>query len=206
MMRFFLISILLISLASCKSYQPAGVIQSETSKITYKNFLFDRDSAYLYKANIEVYGNQLSGILIVKKTGEDAHRVALTSAFGNTLMDFSISKDEMKVHYILDDLNRKVLLKTLEADFRMILTCNYLIQETLQTENDLIYKSKVKDGYYYIFNTKNPNQIHQISLASKSKEKVKVNITPKNSTFAENIIIQHYNIKLRIELSEYKQE
>ncbi len=110
-MRFFLISILLISLASCKSYQPAGVIQSETSKITYKNFLFDRDSAYLYKANIEVYGNQLSGILIVKKTGEDAHRVALTSAFGNTLMDFSISKDEMKVHYILDDLNRKVLLK-----------------------------------------------------------------------------------------------
>ena len=206
MIRLFLISILLSGLASCKTYQPAGVIKSELNNSDYQNTYFSRDSAYFYKAHVEVYGNQLSGILVIKKIGNQTHRVALTSAFGNTLLDLTISEDDMKVNYIMDDLNRKILLKTLEADFRMILTSNHLIQEKLETEQDLIYKSKTKGGFYFFFNSKQGDQLRQISLGSKSKEKVKVNITPKNRTFAENIIIQHYNIKLRIELSEYKNE
>lgn len=205
-MRLFLISILLVGLASCKTYQPAGVITSEVQKTTYQNNYFSGDSAYLYKAQVEVYGNQLSGILVIKKIAEFTHRVALTSAFGNTLLDVTISENEMKINSILEELNRKILLKTLETDFRMILTNQHLIQEKLETDKDFIYKSKTKGGNYYFFNSKEEEYLRQISLASKSKEKVKVNITSKNRTFAENIIIQHYNIKLRIELSEYKNE
>lgn len=205
-MRLFLTSVLILFLASCKSYQPVGVINASDENSSYQNTYFAFGSAYLYKANVEVYGNKLSGILVIKKIDSLTHRIALTSAFGNTLMDITISETEMKVNYILDELNRKILLKTLESDFRMILTTDHLIQEKLETSEDLIYKSRNKDGFYYFFNLKENNNLHQIILASKSKEKVKVNITCKNRTFAEHIIIQHYNIKLRIELSEYKNE
>ncbi len=206
MMRFFLISLLMVGFSACKTYYPAGLIQTEINDSTYQNIYFSADSTYLYKTQVEVYGNQLSGVLVIKKIDDNTHRVALTSAFGNTLLDVIITENEMKVKYVMDDLNRKFLLKTLEADFRMILTQHHFIQEILVTGQDTVYKSKIKKGFYYFFNSNKTNQLYRISLASKSKEKVKVNITPKNSTFAENIVIQHYNIKLRIELSEYRNE
>ncbi len=206
MMRFFLISLLFVGFSACKTYYPAGVIRTEISDSTYQNTYFSGDSAYLYKTQVDVYGNQLSGVLVIKKIDDNTHRVALTSAFGNTLLDVIIAENEMKVKYVMDDLNRKFLLKTLEADFRMILTQHHLIQEKFVTGQDTVYKSKIKKEFYYFFNSNKTNQLYQISLASKSKEKVKVNITPKSRTFAENIVIQHYNIKLRIELSEYRIE
>ena len=75
MMRFLIISILLVGLASCKTYQPAGVIKSEEFKVNYQNNNFARDSAYLYKANVEVYGKQLSGILVIKRIDQQIRHI-----------------------------------------------------------------------------------------------------------------------------------
>ncbi len=205
-MRLFLISVLISGLASCKSYQPVGIIQTEKKSANYQNPYFKSDSAYLYKAHVEVFGNQLSGILVIKKVDDQTHRIALTSAFGNTLMDITISEKNLKVNYILEELNRKILLRMLASDFRMILTRDHHIQEKFETHEDMIYKSQNKAGFYYFFKSKEDDKIHQIILSSKAKEKVQVNITSKNSTFAENIIIQHYNVKLKIALSEYRNE
>ena len=49
---------------------------------------------------MEVYGNDISGILIIKKISETTHRVVLTSDFGNKMIDFEISENDFKLNYV----------------------------------------------------------------------------------------------------------
>lgn len=56
----------------------------------------------------------------LKKTEEQTHRVVILSDFGNTLIDFSSTPQQTDIHYVLEDLNRKMILKTLTDDFRII--------------------------------------------------------------------------------------
>ena len=42
----------------------------------------------------------------------------------------------------------------------------------------------------------------EVSSASKTKEKVTFTFLPKNTTFAESVLIQHHNLPLKIELNQ----
>jgi hypothetical protein len=55
---------------------------------------------------MDIYKNHVSGILIIKKLNKTTHRVALTSDFGNKLIDFEVSEDNFKLNYVLPDLNK----------------------------------------------------------------------------------------------------
>ena len=58
--RFSIISILSLLLFSCKSYQIQDVVKKENSVKKFKNPYFSNpETDYVYKANIEIYGNKL---------------------------------------------------------------------------------------------------------------------------------------------------
>ena len=42
-----------------------------------------------------------------QKLNETTHRVALTSDFGNKLIDFEVSDNDFKLNYVLPDLDKK---------------------------------------------------------------------------------------------------
>ena len=85
-MPFLRISILLaLVLSSCSTL---NVVQEYTPIAVTKNtydvpYFSSTDVDYVYKANIAVYGNELSGIFIAKKINETTHRVVFTTEFGN---------------------------------------------------------------------------------------------------------------------------
>jgi hypothetical protein len=206
-MQKWMIRLLIISfsvlLFSCKTYKIDDVVKVETKeKVTYNNYFSDSEMDYVYKTQIEVYGNSLSGIFVAKKMNDSIHRVVFTTDFGNKLLDFEISEKDFKVNYIIEDLDRKLIVNTLKKDFQLLLKHKFLVEEVLENELDIIYKSKQDKKYNYLFKSKQDNKTFKLISASKSKEKVVITFESKDNKFADNIIILHHNIKLKIELNK----
>lgn len=202
-MRFLVISTIVLMLSACKSYHIPDAVKSNHIASGFSNLYFsDPLKDYIYKANITVYGNQLGGILIVKKINDSTHRIVMTTTFGNTLFDFEMIGDDFKVNYVMDDLNKKIILKTLRNDFKLLLKAKHDIRETQETNTQYIYQSKEGRRYNYFIEDKISQQFISIVSSSKTKAKVKFEFKPKSTTFAENIVIQHLNIQLKIDLYE----
>ncbi|GAA3761901.1 hypothetical protein [Flavobacterium ginsengiterrae] len=205
--QFLLINCFLaVFLISCGS-----VTKNYTSKKLDKTsytvpYFADSKTDYVYKTNISVYGNELSGIFIAKKINDTTHRIVFTTEFGNKLMDFEISENEFKVNSIVSELDRKILINTLKEDFRLLLKKQYLIQEQFENETSDIYKSADGKRDNYIFISKNDQKLEKIVHSSKTKEKFTLLFNSENNIFAEKIQIIHQNIKLKIELNYFKSE
>ncbi|RXM48522.1 hypothetical protein [Flavobacterium sp. YO12] len=205
--QFLLINCFLaIVLVSCgsvtKNYAP-----KKLDKTSYEvPYFSDSKTDYVYKTNISVYGNELSGIFIAKKINDTTHRIVFTTEFGNKLMDFEISETDFKVNSIVSELDRKILINTLKEDFRLLLKKQYLIQEQFENESDNIYKSADGKRDNYIFVSKKDQKLEKIVHASKTKEKFTLYFNSENNIFAEKIQIIHQNIKLKIELNYFKSE
>lgn len=200
-------SILILVLSSCatnkvvKDYK-AVPLEKSPVEVTYFS---DPTIDYVYKANITVYGKELSGIFIAKKINDSTHRVVFTTEFGNKLLDFEIAENEFKVNFILEELDRKLLINTLITDFRLLLQSHYNSIEQYENDENTLYLTLNKNRINYLFFSKTTNRLSQIVHTSKRKEKIKLSFTAKNNIFAENIVIQHQNIKLKIELNYFNQ-
>ncbi len=198
----FLISFLFL-VTSCATNN----LEKELKPVTLENTVYNvpyfanPEIDYAYKANISVYGNDMSGIFIAKKINPTTHRVVFTTEFGNKLLDFEISETDFKVNSIVDELNRKILINTLKTDFKLLLKNKFLIKEQLEDTENKVYKSEDGTEFNYLFVSKTEDKLFKIVHSTKRKDQININFTSENNTFAENIIIQHYNIKLRIELN-----
>lgn len=203
MIRFLLISLLSLFFFSCKSYQIENAKKKENGVATFDNRYFSNpETDYVYKAHIEVYGNQLSGIFIAKRMNDTLHRVVFTTDFGNKLLDFELSENDFKVNYIMEDLNRKIIVNTLRDDFRLLLKTRHAVTDVFENDDFVIYKSADKKRFNYFYESKKENKLTRLINATKSKEKIIFGFESKNSIFAEHITIQHKNIKLKIELNQ----
>lgn len=205
--QYLLISCLLaIVLISCgsvtKNYTP-----KKLDKASYEvPYFSDSKTDYVYKTNITVYGNELSGIFIAKKINDTTHRIVFTTEFGNKLFDFEISETTFKVNSIVSELDRKILINTLKEDFRLLFKKDYLIQEQFENHLYNIYKSADGKRDNYLFLTKKDQKLEKVIHSSQTKEKFTVFFNSENNIFAEKIQIIHQNIKLKIELNYFKSE
>lgn len=201
--QFLLINLSALILISCGSN---NVVLNYTSinveKEKFENPYFSNPAIdYVYKANISVYGNNLSGIFIAKKISETTHRVVFTTEFGNKLLDFEISENDFKINSIVSELNKNILINTLKTDFRLLLKKQFAIKEQFEDATKTILKSLTGNRINFILISKNDHKMTNIIHASNKKQKININFISENNTFAQKIIIQHYNINLKIELN-----
>jgi len=197
------LALVLVSCGSVtKNYTP-----KKLDKTSYEvPYFSDSKTDYVYKTNITVYGNEISGIFIAKKINDTTHRIVFTTEFGNKLLDFEISDNSFKVNSIVSELDRKILINTLKEDFRLLLKKKYLIQEQFENDTDDIYKSKDGKRDNYLFISKKNHKLEKVVHSSQTKEKFTLTFTSENNIFAEKIQIIHQNIKLKIELNYFKSE
>ncbi len=204
MIRCLLISFLaLFLLGSCSKYTlNSNFIPIENSSKEVQNTYFsDKTEDYVYKTSIQIYHNNISGILIAKKTNNNTHRVVFTTEFGNKLLDFEISETTCKVNSIVDNLNKKSIIKILQNDFQLLLKTNYQIMQTFQNDSTIVYQSQQNKKQNYLFLNKTSNKLSQIIQTNKRKEKINLYFSSKNNIFAEKIVIQHLTMPLKIELN-----
>ncbi|MBR9757917.1 MAG: hypothetical protein GYB39_07520 [Algicola sp.] len=199
-MRYLTISLLTFFLFSCGSYpkkQQLNPTENETAVVS-NGYFSNAQHDYLYKAHITAYGKTFGGLFIVKKTGEDQHRVAFTTEMGNKIFDFSIKNNTFTVNYILEDLNRKLLLNVLKQDFTVLVKETSATTKAFAKANTSVFETEIlgKPHYYY---TKN-NTLDQIVKVKNGKANTVFSFSKINDNIAEQITIKHHNIALEINL------
>ncbi|RSK41387.1 hypothetical protein [Mangrovimonas spongiae] len=199
-MRYLTLSFLAVFLFSCGSYPKKQQLKPiESALNVFSNPYFSNTSKdYIYKANISAYGKSFSGLFIVKKIEKNQHRVAFTTEMGNKIFDFTITDNAFSVNYILDDLNRKLLLNVLKQDFTTLVKENVDISGVFVKDNASFFETQILDKpHYYV--TKN-NSLSQIVSVKNGKAKTVFSFSKINDNIANKITITHHNITLKINL------
>ncbi len=197
-MRYLIISCCFLIL-SCGSYSKKNQLtEQEVKKQFITNPYFsDANQDYVYKASIQVYDNSFGGLLIIKKIEDSNHRIVFTTEMGAKLFDFSIIETEFKVNYILDELNKKLLINLLKTDFKALVQEQNLVSKSFIKETIQIYQTAIlgKKHFYYV-----SEHLNQIIRTGYQKEKVHFLFTDISNNIANQITIKHHNIKLEINL------
>jgi len=200
LLQSFLYSSFLLLTYSCKTYQLKDAQPISNSEKEVENLYFSSNEDYVYKCQMEVYGNDISGILIVKKISETSHRVVMTSDFGNKMIDFEISEYDFKLNYVLADLDKKMVINFLKNDFRELLRQKYSVVESFENEKSNILRSEWGKKNYYLSFSKENSLLTQIVYTRNNKEKINFSFEPKKPTFAETIHLEHKDFKIDIKL------
>jgi len=200
LIQSFLYSFILLLFASCKTYQLKNVKPISNKEKAVENLYFSSNADYVYKCQMDIYNNDVSGILIIKKISESTHRVVMTSDFGNKMIDFEISENDFKLNYVLSDLDKKMVINFLKNDFQKLLKRKFIIKESFENNDSNIYLSENKKNTYYLFFNKETNLLKKIIYTQNNKEKIDFSFEAKKPTFAETIEIQHKDFKINIKL------
>lgn len=207
MMRYLIISVFILLISSCSLPTTKNLIEKEISKNEIENLYFsDLNKDYVYKAKIDVYGNKLGGILIIKKIVNDNHRVVFTTEFGNKLFDFLFMKDQVINNFIIEELDKKLIINTLQKDFRLLVSDQIKIINQYDSKNSDVYKTVEGNRNNFYFINKNSYTLDKIVSTSKSKEKVEILYSNIENKIANSILIIHKNNKLTIALEKFKKD
>ena len=197
-MRYLLSSFCLLFLA-CGSYPKKQNFQVEqdATSIFHNPYFSNATKDYVYKANIEVYDNTFSGIFIVKKLGNSSHRIVFTTEMGNKIFDFSFVDGTFKVNFIIDAMDKAILINILKKDFKILVEEELSVIKSYLLENTLVHETTVDCKTYFYFKTQ---QLDKIVRVGHGKEKVTFLFSEISDTIANQIKILHSNIKLNINL------
>ncbi|GGX25040.1 hypothetical protein [Aquimarina muelleri] len=198
-MRYLLISFCFF-FVGCASYpENNNFIKREISDLVLKNTYFsDKQKDYIYKATINVNDKPFGGVFIVKKIRNNNHRVVFTTEMGNKIFDFSFINEDFRVNYILEDLNKKILINILKKDFKVLIEESPLFLNAFSSNNYAVFETKIYDKRHYYYTIS--NQIHKIVRSGKGKEKVIFTFKNTDNFIANLIKIEHKNLKLTINL------
>jgi len=197
-------SLLLVTTSCSNPYKNLAKSEysiNEIQKIPYA--LPYSEQTIIYKTDISFYKNDISGLLIIKKTEESIYRIALTTQFGLKIFDFELNQGSLNVKYCIEYLNKKIILNTFETDFNLLLMqMNFesLTSYDNQLESQRVWQLKSgKLNYNYIQNI-NSDKIENIRFKKRNSEKISVGLHSYKGGIPENISLQHHNIKLKMNL------
>lgn len=157
----------------------------------------------LYKAQIDVVGRSLGGLLLIKILPDRSTRVVFTSETGPTLFDFEFTPDgAFHVRYVLDRLNRRPVISALRSDFELILMRNLAPSDaTLLRDDSLRYaRFPVGKGAVYVVTDAACTVLKRLEKVGKRKPLVRVLMQKYRQGVPDTIGISHQNFKFDISL------
>src|SRR3978361_803813 len=117
-MRHLLLSSCLFVLVGCSSVYKN--LQPATGNINYIQKFKPNFKNALYKAEIDVVGHHLSGLLLIKTLPDSTIRMVFSTEMGYKFFDFAFSPDgDFKVFYVVKQMNKNAVIKTLKKDFEL---------------------------------------------------------------------------------------
>lgn len=207
MIRFLAISLLASLLISCSLKTTEGLRQVPFNKTEVENPYFSNaEIDYVYKAKIEVYNKNFGGILIIKKTGPESHRIVFTTEFGSKLFDFQFEGDTFTKNYVIEEMDRKFIINILKDDFKLLVNESATVLAVYESDNERVYKTKSEESFNFYFLEDKYEMLEKIVNTSKTKEKVEIDFTASDGKTADTIAIKHNSIKLKIDLEKFKNE
>ena len=122
---------------------------------------------------------------------------------GDTCIAISKNRNSAANKKINIDLNKKILINTLQRDFKILLQEEVVIDKTYQNEEFSIFKNNNEKRFNYYFVHKENNKLEKLINTSKTKEKVIFSFKSDDGEMARKVLIEHKNIKLKIGLKAF---
>jgi hypothetical protein len=161
-----------------------------------------------YHASVDVVGNHISGLLLIKNMPDSSKRVVFTSEAGVTFFDFGFSTGNFQVHNIIKQLDRKPVVETLRKDFELILGIPFQGSDFQRwtMDDEVFYGVKQKKETAYFITTKDCASLRRLELGSSRKRKVSVVIAGESYPSPDQIELTHHTFKMKISLTRFEKE
>lgn len=184
----------------------ASTVSKQESKLENFKPKFGRA---LYQTSVDVVGNHLSGLLLIKKMPDSSTRIVFTSEMGVGYFDFEFSKSgKFRVYSIIKKMNRKAVKKTLRNDFQLV-----LMSGVGESEPELRYHNQqlfhiFKQGKGYNYYITDSLQTRLILMERASAKKVVVNAWMQDfkNGIPDSISISHTGFQFNIGLKRISNE
>ncbi len=203
---FLILSSCLLIVMSCspahKQMQsaPDSYRETEVNGLQYFKPTF---AVALYNTTVDVAGNHLSGLLLIKKMPDSSTRLVFSNEMGFTFFDFEFAADgTFKVYSIIKKMNKKSVIKTLQHDFELVLMNNLDNSKAFVKTNGALsyYIFPQSKGFnYYITNQKGDELVRMERVSNK---KIIVEAIMKNyiNGIPDTISITHKTFEFNIGL------
>jgi len=158
----------------------------------------------LYNTQVDVVGNHLSGLLLIKKMPDSSTRMVFSNEMGFKFFDFEFAADgNFKVYSIIKKMNKKAVLKTLRHDFELVLMQDIDKPVSVRQKNGLIYYVFAQPkGYNYYIMDSTGKTLLGMERASKKKTIVEAIMTNYSNGIPDTIGISHKTFSFTIGLKK----
>jgi hypothetical protein len=204
--HFLLLSSFLLVLFACSpSYRQMQLATGNINKLCQFKPVF---KVALYKTEVDVTGNHLSGLLLIKRMPDSSLRMVFSNEIGFKFFDFEFKPNgDFKVYSIIKKMNRKAVLKTLKKDFQLILMENIdsASLSVRKKDGNLYYIVPQKKGYNYYITDSTGSELVCMQRASASKTVVEAIMKNYINGVPDTIGILHKTFDFTIGLKRIEQ-
>lgn len=197
----YLLCISCLMLAGCsRPYKDLTVFRGDPGCVQQFR---PRFTSALYKTQVDVVGNHLSGLLVIKVMPDSSTRVVFASEMGLTFFDFAFLPDgQFKVYQIIKKMNKKAVIKTLRKDFELILFQHTGLagERTLEGGGLHYYAFPQEKGINYYITDTGCTHLIRAEKASATKTVVEAVLLNYSNGVPDSIGITHKNFHFTISL------
>ena len=204
-MRCLILSSCVVILMSCSSaYKHLQATAGDAGTLQKFKPAF---SVALYKAGVDVAGNHLSGLLMIKRMPDSSMRLVFSNEIGFKFFDFEFSNGGgFKVFSIIKQMNKKAVIKTLRKDFELIMMeltdqANVVIRKD---EGLVYYTYPQAKGYNHYITNSSGDELVRMERSSKRKPVMEAIMKNYINGIPDTIGITHKNFNFTIGLKRLK--
>jgi len=202
-MRYLILSSCLFLLTGCSvAYKN---LQPTTGDINSIQKFRPNLKLALYKAEVDVIGHHLSGLLLIKTLPDSSVRMVFSNEMGFKFFDFEYkSNGDFKTYYVVKQMDKKPVIKTLKKDFELMMMLNKSTKPTYIRKDDhnLYYIfPKPKGTFCYITNLQG-TELTSMEISSPRKPIVKAIMKNYKNGLPDTIGISHQNFNFTIGLKK----
>jgi hypothetical protein len=157
-----------------------------------------------YHASVDVVGNHISGLLLIKNMPDSSTRVVFTNEAGVTFFDFGfLTKGKFQVFNIIKQLDKGPVIHTLRKDFELILGLPFrnALYKVRTRDDEVFYGVDQKNETAYFITTKDCASLRRLELGSARKRKVMVTIGGNGYPQPDTIELSHNTFDMQIRLT-----
>ncbi len=157
----------------------------------------------LYSTTVDVSGNHLSGLLLVKKLPDSSTRMVFSNEMGLSFFDFEFSADgNFKVYSIIKKMNRKAVIKTLRHNFELVLMnrLDHSGASVRSRDGQLYFIFPQEKGYHYFVTNESGTELLRMERASNKKVIVEAVMKNYRNGIPDTIGISHKTFEFNIGL------
>jgi hypothetical protein len=204
--RFLLFTDVIILTGCASAYKGLQPVQADSACLQKFEPHFGAD---WYTAKVDVVGKHISGLLLIKTMADSSIRTVFTNEAGIKFFDFEFRSDTFKVYNIIQALNKKPVVNTLQKDFELI-----LMQQTrtahatvFQSGDEMYYAFPEKKETVFFVTNKDCSTLLRLERGSKRKKKAAAILMNQNSAgIPDSVYIQHFTFDMQISMKKLEKE